>query len=104
MYVHMVTLQVKPERREAVVQATVEDARSSVRDEPGCLRFDVMEDQDSPDLIHLVAVFKDRAAHDGDHLRAPHLARWMEATRDAFAGPAVVRHCSNVFPADADWR
>ena len=37
-----VTIQVKPGFRDRFVEAVLDDARGSVRDEPGCFRFDVL--------------------------------------------------------------
>ena len=44
MYTLFVSLQVRPEKRDRFLAAIAENAAASVRDEPGCLRFDVMED------------------------------------------------------------
>ena len=40
----VVTIQIKPEFRDAFMEAMLDDARGSVQNEPGCLRFDVVED------------------------------------------------------------
>ena len=38
----MVTIKIKAGHRDAFVEALLSDARGSVYDEPGCLRFDVL--------------------------------------------------------------
>ena len=48
MFILLVTMHAKPEKREAFIAAITEDATASVRDEPGCLRFDVMQDNNDP--------------------------------------------------------
>ena len=49
MYVLIVSARVKPEQRGRFLEAIEENAVTSVRDEPGCLRFDVVRDNDDPD-------------------------------------------------------
>ena len=44
MYVLIVSARVKPEQRGRFLEAIEENAVSSVRDEGGCLRFDVVRD------------------------------------------------------------
>ena len=41
MFSLMVQMQVRPERREEFLAGMAANAEASVRDEPGCLRFDV---------------------------------------------------------------
>ena len=44
MYAIVVPLKVKPEMREKFLAAALDDSTCSRRDEPGCLRFDVLQD------------------------------------------------------------
>jgi hypothetical protein len=44
MYVIIAPIQIKPGFKEPFIAAVTEDAQGSVRDEPGCLRFDVIQD------------------------------------------------------------
>ena len=103
MYVIVVTLQAKPEGREAFLEAALEDGRGSTRDEPGCLRFDVYNDQSDPKKFVFVEVYKDEAAFQ-THTKMPHFAAWREATKDLMAGTPTAVRCTNVFPSDADWK
>ena len=103
MYIIVNHSQVKPEHREAYIEAILDDARCSLRDEPGCIRFDVMQDRQDPNSFHLCAVYRDEDAFDA-HVRAPHLRRYQEATRDILAAPATAWRCVNILPADQDWR
>ena len=103
MYILQVAVKVKPGHKEAYIQAITEDARSSVRDEPGCLRFEVMEDQEDPNLIYLVEVYRDQAAFEA-HTKTPHLLRYREASGPLLAEPSSRRICNNIFPADDAWR
>ncbi len=103
MYALVVTIQIQPEHREEFIEAMLDDARGSVHNEPGCLRFDVLQDQNNPNQIYLYEVYRDQAAFEA-HLRAPHLIRWRETVKDWYAAPTVVHRATSVFPADNAWR
>ena len=103
MYVIVVTLQAKPEGRDAFLKAAVEDGQGSTQNEPGCLRFDVYNDQSDPNKFVFVEVYKDEAAFQA-HTKTPHFAAWREATKDLMEGAPTAMRCTNVFPADADWK
>ena len=106
MFVLAATLQVKPEHREAFFEAQVENARASVRDEPGCVRFEVLVDAFDPNRMHIYEVFRDQAGLDA-HLVAPHYARFREKVMGWFAAPlpgaAIIHYGVNVFPTDDAW-
>ena len=59
MYTLIVSLQVRPEKRDRFLAAIAENAAASVRDEPGCLRFDVMEDAQHPNLFYFYEIYRD---------------------------------------------
>jgi (4S)-4-hydroxy-5-phosphonooxypentane-2,3-dione isomerase len=44
MYVITAPIQIKPGFKEPFIAAVTEDAQGPVRDKPGCLRFDVIQD------------------------------------------------------------
>jgi hypothetical protein len=48
----LVTLKIKPEQRPQFLAAVEDDATSSVRDEPGCLRFEAFQGATDPDTYH----------------------------------------------------
>jgi (4S)-4-hydroxy-5-phosphonooxypentane-2,3-dione isomerase len=48
MVVLHVTVQVKPEHVAEFLEVVRYDAEHSENDEPGCLRFDVIQDKDDP--------------------------------------------------------
>jgi autoinducer 2-degrading protein len=102
MYVLVVTIDIKPGFRERFVEAMLEDARGSLASEPGCVRFDVIQDEKQPNRIYLYEVYRDRAAFD-HHMTTPHFIRWRDTVRDWFLSPPVVGSGPSIFPADADW-
>jgi quinol monooxygenase YgiN len=103
MQVLLVTVKMKPERRDAFMKAMLEDARGSVTNEPGCLRFDVIQDESDPNTIHLYEVYRDKAAVEA-HRQAPHYLRWRSTVQEWFAEPVVRRSGANIFPTDAAWK
>jgi quinol monooxygenase YgiN len=103
MYALVATIQIQPEHRDAFIESMLDDARSSVRDEPGCLRFDVLQDESDTNKIYLYEVYRDRAAFEA-HTQTPHLIRWRETVKDWFAAPTEVRWASTVFPTDDAWK
>ena len=98
----VVTIQIKPEFRERFMEAMLDDARGSIKNEPGCLRFDVVQDQEDPNKIHLYEVYVDDAAIEA-HRQAPHYTKWRETVKDWHAADPVRRMGSTVFPVDSDW-
>jgi autoinducer 2-degrading protein len=68
----LVSLHVKPERVKEFVAAIRENAAASVRDEPGCLRFDVHCDTQDPAHFVLHELYADEAAFYEAHRSAPH--------------------------------
>ncbi len=99
----VVTIQIKPEFRERFMEAMLDDARGSIQNEPGCLRFDVVQDQEDPNKIHLYEVYVDDAAIEA-HRQAPHYTKWREIVKDWHAADPVRRIGSTVFPEDSAWR
>jgi quinol monooxygenase YgiN len=92
----------QPEHRAAFLESMLDDARGSVNDEPGCFRFDVLQDDQDPNTIYLYEVYRDRAAFDA-HCQAPHFIRWRDTVKDWYAGPIALVTFSPIFPARADW-
>ncbi len=107
MYVLLVSLRVKPERREEFLRAAEEDGRGSREDEPGCLRFDVLQDQADPNHYYYYEVYRDEAAFK-EHSKEPHSPHyrvWREAVAaGVLEGPAEITRCWTVFPTDEAWR
>ncbi len=68
----------------------IENATASVRDEPGCRRFDVLLPEERAGRIVLYEIYQDRAAFDA-HLRTPHFATFDAATKTLVRGRSVRR-------------
>lgn len=102
MYVLVVTIDIKAGFKDKFIAAMLDDARGSVGNEPGCVRFDVIQDEKVANRIYLHEVYKDRAAFDL-HMTTPHFLTWNETVKDWLASPPVVGAGPSIFPADHDW-
>ncbi len=78
MFSLMVQLEVRPEDRDEFLTAITANARASVRDEPGCHRFDVTAVEGDETRFVLYELYDDAAAFEA-HKRAPHFRTWREA-------------------------
>jgi quinol monooxygenase YgiN len=93
-----VKARVKPDQTEKFLKAIEQDALGSERDEPGCLRFNVLRDEKDPNVYYFFEVYKDEAALEA-HRKAPHYAVWRAAA-DTLDGPTEPLRCTTVFPAE----
>jgi autoinducer 2-degrading protein len=96
-----VKVRVKPEGRERFLKAIEFDAIASERDEPGCLRFNVLRDQNDENLYYFYEVYRDAAALEA-HRAAPHYEVWRAAADTLDGAPEAIR-CQSVFPALAEY-
>jgi (4S)-4-hydroxy-5-phosphonooxypentane-2,3-dione isomerase len=96
-----VKVRVKPGERERFLKAIEVDALGSERVEPGCLRFNVLQDQEDQNVYYFYEVYRDEAALE-EHRKAPHYAVWR-AVADALDGPVEAARTRTVFPAAADY-
>ncbi|MFC9358585.1 putative quinol monooxygenase [Rhodococcus sp. NPDC057014] len=95
-YTVLVTLDVRPDHVDDFIDGITDNARASLRDEPGCLIFDVHRDNIIPTRFHLYEVYTDEDAFTVVHRSAPHYARWQRVAarclidgghRNTFATP-----------------
>ncbi|HNQ88811.1 MAG TPA: putative quinol monooxygenase [Verrucomicrobiota bacterium] len=92
---------VKPEEIEAFQQATLENARQSVR-EPGIARFDVVQQTDDPSRFVLVEVYR-HADAPAQHKATAHYAAWRDTVAPLMREPRRSVAFRNLFPEDAGW-
>ena len=79
------------------MEALMEDASGSVNNEPGCLRFDVLEDSEEPNRIYLMEEYRDEAAFQA-HTQQPHMTQWRDTVKDWFATPTQASRTSGIYP------
>jgi len=96
-----VKVRVKPDERERFLKAIEVDALGSERDEPGCLRFNVLQDAQDQNVYYFFEAYRDEAALEA-HRAAPHYAVWRAAA-DTLDGAPQATRCHTVFPAAAGY-
>jgi autoinducer 2-degrading protein len=100
MYTLFVSLQVRPEKRDHFLSAIALNAEASVRDEPGCLRFDVMEDDRHSNFFYFYEIYTQPSAFDA-HKAAPHFAEWRKAAEECVVPGSQVNTFSTLLVAHA---
>jgi (4S)-4-hydroxy-5-phosphonooxypentane-2,3-dione isomerase len=87
---------VKPDQIEAFKAASIKNARQSIL-EPGVARFDVLQQQDSPDRFVLLEVYKTADAP-AAHKATAHYAEWRDTVADMMAEPRQGIRYATLFP------
>ena len=98
MIAKWIKVRVKPEQRQRFLDAIEVDALGSERDEPGCARFNVLQDVEDENVYYFYEVYADEDAVTA-HRAASHYAVWR-AVSDTLDGPVERIECRAVFPAD----
>jgi autoinducer 2-degrading protein len=102
MEIILVEVNVKPERRDEFLSLIQYDAEHSEGDEPGCLRFDVLQDTEDSNKFFYYEVYRDEAARMA-HRETPHFKKYAEESADMLT--VVNRHIlKNAVPSDDRWR
>ena len=70
-------MQVRPGRRTEFLDGMSANAQASVRDEPGCRRFDVCSDAADENRFVLYELYVDADAF-AAHKASPHFLRWRD--------------------------
>lgn len=101
MLIVHVHVHVKPESVDAFKQASLENARNSIK-EPGVARFDVIQRQDNPTKFVLVEVY--RTPEDpARHKETDHYKKWRDTVSEMMEEPRSSVKYENIFPDDNGW-
>ncbi|GHC71406.1 hypothetical protein GCM10007079_03740 [Nocardiopsis terrae] len=73
----VISIRVLPGRRGAFLSGISRNASCALRDEPGCLRFDVVGDPEDTEAFWVYEVFADEEAL-AAHRLTPHFLAWQE--------------------------
>ena len=103
MIVLHVTIQVKPEHVSEFLEVVRYDAEQSEKVEPGCLRFDVIQDRDDANRFYLYEVYRDQAAFEA-HRQTPHFKHYFDKSQPWLAASPERLFGKNIIPADSEWR
>lgn len=101
MLIVHVHVRVKPDCIEAFKEATIENARSSLK-EPGIARFDVVQQADDPTRFVLVEAYRNVEATTA-HKATAHYAAWRDRMESLMAEPRFSVKFSNIFPREEGW-
>lgn len=96
-----VKVKVKREGREKFLHAIEVDCLGSERDEPGCYRFNVLQDATDDLTYYFYEVYENDAALKA-HRAAPHYAVWSAAA-DTLEGDIEITRTSTVFPSQQSY-
>jgi autoinducer 2-degrading protein len=96
-----VHVHVKPEAVEAFKAASLANAASS-RQEPGVVRFDVVQERQDLTRFVLIEIYRgDEAA--AAHKLTPHYEKWRDTVNEMTAEPRRSVKYVNVTPDDGGW-
>ena len=101
MIVRIITVTVKSGANEAFEAATKQNHEGSVN-EPGVLRFDVLQDSDAPQTYYLYEAYRDEQAT-VDHKTTSHYLQWREDVAGLMDGDRSSVACRVVAPGPDGW-
>lgn len=90
MYVVFNIIKVREDCLEQFLEGAYQHARNS-DSEPGCVRYEVMQDTSNPQIVCLYEVFRDEAAF-RKHLTYDYYSEWMERSKDWRHSENRIRH------------
>ena len=96
----LVEFGIKPEAIALFRPLLLENARLSLRDEPGCRQFDVLASDEDPHRVVLYEIYDDAGAFDA-HLASPHYKSFATSTGDMIATRSIRR--LDYWGPDGDW-
>ena len=77
MYILMVRLKVKEEKIQEFIEESIGDAAGSVKNEPGCRRFDIIQDSTDPTQFAFCEIYDNEDAFKA-HTTYEHFKIWAE--------------------------
>jgi quinol monooxygenase YgiN len=101
MLVVHVHVKVKPECIEAFREATIANAKESLK-EPGIARFDFVQSQEQPGTFVLVEAYRTPEAP-AAHKETRHYQTWRDTVAPMMAEPRHSVKYSNLYPDDSNF-
>ena len=89
-FVILADFALKPGATAAFLEQVGRNAAASVKDEPGCRRFDVITPEDADDRVVLYEIYDSREAFEA-HRGTPHFAAFQRATESLIAASTIGR-------------
>ena len=101
MYSIFVIINVKPEYRDAFVEASRLEAQGTVSGEAGVFQFHMLVDETNPNRFYFFEIFRDEQALE-THWETEVFQAWWDAVEEMFDGePERVSTMRTVFPSVA---
>ncbi len=92
-------INVKDGNVDAFLQACIEEAEASIRDEPNCHRFDIFRDQAASNRFHFLEIFS--SAEDLEaHYKTPHFLKMWGIIESMIEGDLQQVGLDPVFSTD----
>jgi autoinducer 2-degrading protein len=79
--VNVVTFTVPPAGMARFLRISEDNSRTSVKEEPGCLGFDVLRPEGEPDKVMLIETYRDEAAYKA-HRVTPHFLAFVKGAQE----------------------
>jgi len=92
---------VKPEHVDRFRDASLENARESLK-EPGVARFDLVQEAEDPTRFALLEVYRTEA-DPPKHKETAHYAKWRDTVEGLLVEPRSRTRYTNVAPPDPGW-
>jgi len=102
MLIVQVFIHVKPQSVEAFKAASMENAAQSIK-EPGCARFDVIQQVDDPTRFVLYEAYRTQTDNDL-HKQSAHYRKWRDAVAGMQAEERYSIKYTGCFPHDDEWK
>lgn len=101
MYTVFVRLEVRRDKLNEFIAGIQKNARASLSDEPGCIRFDVHRDANNPHTFYFYEIYLDREAFEIHHRNAPHYAEWRKVVQTCVVPDSQANlYAKPMFPGD----
>jgi len=96
-YVISVDFEIKDGMLDQALPLVIQNATNSVKNEPGCLQFDVVQDNANPNHLMLFEVYKDEAAFQV-HAKQPYVADFLAKARPMFVKTTMTKLTRKAHP------
>lgn len=101
MFIMFVYIHVIENALEAFLEASIQNAEAS-RQEPGVVRFDVIQQADDPTRFLLIEIYRDEAAP-ARHKESAHYLHWRETVEPMMAEPRQGVRYTILSPDEEAW-
>ena len=99
MYAIFGVINVRSEHVRTFTEATINEARGTVSDEPGVFQFHILADAGTPNRFYYFEIFRDEAAAE-PHWETENFKAWWAAVEGMLDGEQRISTMRTVFPSD----